>query len=269
MIDYDNDNYHLTVNLRYETIQSADAIKAWRKILETIKGLIDSFYPQLSSIMEEYVPCIHCLRKGKYREKIYLFPYITCEELIRNGEVFIYCNKITSPSRCVLLTQLVPDLHLFDLRRIDESNLVIENVLGEGAFGTVYKATLNTKTVAVKELKTEDDSKANNVKFQLFQTEAYMMSLLHHPNIVQFYGVMLHPPRLVIQFVDGTDLFKYLHPVATQTTVESISQQSLPWCRRLKIAFHIASGLHYLQSITPPVIHRDLRSPNIFVFILQ
>lgn len=43
------------------------------------------------------------------------------------------------------------------------------------------------------------------------------------------------------------------------------SKRELPWELRVKIAYDMAMGLHVLHSSTPPVTHRDLRSPNIFV----
>lgn len=268
LIEYEIDNYQLSIQLRYESSFMNEAVKCWRKVLETVKGLIDSFFPQITAVMDELIPCTHCLRKGYYREKVYLFDYKDCDQLSIAGENFIYCNKIQSPSRCVLLSQLAPDIHLIDLNRLQESNLVIDKQLGEGAFGTVFKATLFGKPVAVKQLHTTDktaDLKTVS-RFQEFQTEAYLMSLLDHPCIVKFYGVMLHPPRMVLQYVDGCDLFQFLHPLDPVTnTPISISQESISWQRRYKIAYHIASGIHYLQSITPPVVHRDLRSPNIFV----
>ena len=39
----------------------------------------------------------------------------------------------------------------------------------------------------------------------------------------------------------------------------------LPWILRLKIAFDIAQGIHYLHSQNPPIIHRDLKSLNVIL----
>ena len=39
----------------------------------------------------------------------------------------------------------------------------------------------------------------------------------------------------------------------------------LPWVLRLKIAFELARGVQYLHSFNPPIVHRDLKSPNIFL----
>jgi hypothetical protein len=41
--------------------------------------------------------------------------------------------------------------------------------------------------------------------------------------------------------------------------------QQITWKLRLLVALDIASGMAYLHNLTPPIIHRDLRSPNVFV----
>ncbi len=33
----------------------------------------------------------------------------------------------------------------------------------------------------------------------------------------------------------------------------------------MRIAADIAAGMLYLHSHTPPIVHRDLRSPNVFI----
>ena len=88
--------------------------------------------------------------------------------------------------------------------------------------------------------------------------------MLDHPNIVKLYGVLNTPPRLVMEFIEGGNLFNFIHPMI-DGKYTSISHDQFPLDERLKIAISIARGLHYLQSFNPPIIHRDLRSPNIFV----
>src|SRR5690606_12138450 len=39
------------------------------------------------------------------------------------------------------------------------------------------------------------------------------------------------------------------------------------WALKLKIAKDIASGMLFLHSARPPIIHRDLKSPNVLVCI--
>jgi len=38
--------------------------------------------------------------------------------------------------------------------------------------------------------------------------------------------------------------------------------KALDWIVRLRIAYDIASSMTFLHSVEPPLIHRDLKSPN-------
>jgi serine/threonine protein kinase len=44
-----------------------------------------------------------------------------------------------------------------------------------------------------------------------------------------------------------------------------VSDDKIPWRLRWRIALDVAKGMRYLHSYNPPIVHRDLRSPNIFV----
>ena len=71
-----------------------------------------------------------------------------------------------------------------------------------------------------------------------------------------------------MELVQGGDLFNFLHP-----KIDNIPQSKsfvdpnlFPYEIRGRIALDVALAMRYLQhGINPPVIHRDLRSPNIFV----
>lgn len=44
-----------------------------------------------------------------------------------------------------------------------------------------------------------------------------------------------------------------------------IDQEFIPWILKAQVCLDVAKGMKYLHKITPPIIHRDLRSSNIFV----
>ena len=90
---------------------------------------------------------------------------------------------------------------------------------------------------------------------------------LDHPNIVHLLGVTANPPRLVMELLLGDLCNHMIHPVdpSDKTKRLNISADTYPWRLRMRIAYDIALGMQYLQNIQPPIIHRDLRSPNIFV----
>jgi len=63
-----------------------------------------------------------------------------------------------------------------------------------------------------------------------------------------------------MEVVPYDSLYKFLH------------QSSFPdpsWSMRLKIALNIAEGMKYLHTLDPPVLHLDLKSPNILMSSLE
>jgi len=46
---------------------------------------------------------------------------------------------------------------------------------------------------------------------------------------------------------------------------KKVDSESFSERLKMKVAFDIARGMRYLHSFKPPIIHRDLRSPNCFV----
>ena len=257
-VEYEMTNYQLFICLRFPSGERNPSVRLWRQVLEAIRVLFESYYPRLVDNLVEKIPCTHCINRGKSLHSSYLFTYHQCDESSRNGELYIYCNSIKSPTRKIELIQLAPDIGFQDMPHISENSLEISSMIGQGGFAKVSRGTINKKIdVAVKELivNESDDNDTIKKKFQEFQTECYMMSLLSHPNIVDFYGIICKPPRIVLQLITGGDLQAILDR----------KDQPLPWKRRLEISLDIAKGLHYLKSITPPVIHRDLRAPNIFI----
>ncbi|KAK8682787.1 hypothetical protein V6N13_055161 [Hibiscus sabdariffa] len=138
------------------------------------------------------------------------------------------------------------------------NNFRPECLLGEGGFGRVYKGRLEStgQVVAVKQL--DQNGLQGNREFLV---EVLMLSLLHHPNLVNLIGYCADGDQrlLVYEFMPLGSLEDHLHDLPPH-------KEPLDWNTRMKIAAGAAKGLEYLHDqANPPVIYRDLKSSNILL----
>jgi serine/threonine protein kinase len=83
------------------------------------------------------------------------------------------------------------------------------------------------------------------------------MRRLRHPNVVLFMGAVTKPPNLSIitEFCPRGSLYRLLHR----------PNRELDEKRRIRMALDVVKGMNYLHRCSPPVVHRDLKSPNLLV----
>lgn len=136
-------------------------------------------------------------------------------------------------------------------------NFKQECVIGEGGFGKLYKAKLQSgEVVAVKQLY-RNGTQGNKE----FLVEVLMLTLLHHPNLAQLIGYCADGDQrlLVYEHLPMSGLDNHLHDI-------SDDKRPLDWQTRMKIASGTAQGLEYLhEKANPPIIYRDLKSSNILM----
>jgi len=137
------------------------------------------------------------------------------------------------------------------------NNFRPECLLGEGGFGRVYKGKLEStgQIVAVKQL--DRNGLQGNREFLV---EVLMLSLLHHPNLVNLIGYCADGDQrlLVYEYMPLGSLENHLHDLPPD--------KELDWNTRMKIAAGAARGLEYLHDkANPPVIYRDFKSSNILL----
>ncbi len=127
--------------------------------------------------------------------------------------------------------------------------------LGKGGFGEVYKGVKDgLDEVAVKVIRIQNNSLMATSQFK---QEIDMISKLRHRNIVQFYGACIQPTCLyMVTELMEMDLFSALG-VGPQYQWTGLYGKG--------VMEGIASGLHYLHSRRPAVVHRDIKSPNILL----
>ena len=94
--------------------------------------------------------------------------------------------------------------------------------------------------------------------FHLFNelcNEASIMASLRCANIVQLFGFARSPvPTLVMERCAGGDL---------DTFLRNRAPSSVAWPLRLAVALDVARGIAFMHAHS--VLHRDLRSPNVFL----
>jgi hypothetical protein len=196
------------------------------------------------------IPCNHCLADPNCRSAPFQFSYQAVVDALTSNARTLPCQGLTS--RQVLISSLCPDLALADLSRnqIAANQVELGSELGKGGFATVFKGLWKGREVAVKQM----HACHSQEEFSEFQREAWIMGGLRSPYLVKLLGVCLEPPMLVMELLDGS-LYSFLH-----SSTAPIDKRL-----RLQIALDIAMGMSVLESSTPQLMHRDLKSPNILM----
>jgi NIMA (never in mitosis gene a)-related kinase len=129
--------------------------------------------------------------------------------------------------------------------------------IGRGSYGTVdLVRDLRTKALVV--MKTITVGARGATTLETAQREATLLSKLRHPNIIRLLDSFVKSPTefcLVLEYADGQDLSVYL------AKHRKLSEQMI-----LKFFSQIILGLAYLHSPEVRVLHRDLKTANIFLF---
>ncbi|CAM0147889.1 unnamed protein product [Urochloa decumbens] len=141
-------------------------------------------------------------------------------------------------------------------------NFRAECLLGEGGFGRVYRGRLESgQVVAVKQL--DRDGAQGNREFVV---EVLMLSLLHHPNLVNLVGYCADGEQrlLVYEYMALGSLADHL--LLPGASIMTPAPAPLSWETRMRVALGAARGLEYLhETANPPVIYRDLKSSNVLL----
>ncbi|KAB1227813.1 Serine/threonine-protein kinase EDR1 [Morella rubra] len=132
--------------------------------------------------------------------------------------------------------------------------------LGSGTFGTVYHGKWRGTDVAIKRIKKSCFTGRSSEQERLtveFWREAEILSKLHHPNVVAFYGVVQDGPGGTLATVT-----EYMVNGSLRHVLLS-KDRHLDRRKRLIIAMDAAFGMEYLHSKN--IVHFDLKCDNLLV----
>lgn len=142
----------------------------------------------------------------------------------------------------------------------------LDNKIGAGSFGVVYKGKLSDgREVAIKRSETGTKAKKFQEKETAFDSELAFLSRLHHKHLVRLVGYCEERDErlLVYEYMKNGALYDHLH---SKSNVQKSSSVLNSWKVRIKISLDAARGIEYLHNYAvPPIIHRDIKSSNILL----
>ncbi|CAH8321443.1 unnamed protein product [Eruca vesicaria subsp. sativa] len=147
-----------------------------------------------------------------------------------------------------------------DLQIIMNDDLEELKELGSGTFGTVYHGKWRGSDVAIKRIKKSCFAGRSSEQERLtgeFWGEAGILSKLHHPNVVAFYGVVKDGPGGTLATVTEYMVDGSLRHVLIK------KDRHLDRRKRLIIAMDAAFGMEYLHAKN--IVHFDLKCDNLLV----
>jgi hypothetical protein len=142
----------------------------------------------------------------------------------------------------------------------------LDNLVGSGKYGSVYKATLEFEqdAVAIKVFKLDQHGAPES-----FLAECQVLKNTRHHNLIKVItACSSHDPvgnefkALILEYMANGSLESWLHPKVDNYCLH----RPLSLGSRIFIAKDIASALDYLHNhCMPPIVHCDLKPSNVLL----
>ncbi|XP_047164764.1 uncharacterized protein LOC124834172 isoform X2 [Vigna umbellata] len=149
---------------------------------------------------------------------------------------------------------------IYGLQIIRNADLEELTELGSGTYGTVYHGKWRGTDIAIKRIKKSCFVGRSSEQERLakdFWREAQILSNLHHPNVVAFYGIVPDGAEGTLATVTEYMVNGSLRHVLVK------NNRLLDRRKKLIIAMDAAFGMEYLHSKN--IVHFDLKCDNLLV----
>ncbi len=161
-------------------------------------------------------------------------------------------NPVILKSRLTAAARILERVPPKEWAKPNIDGYTVQNLIGKGAYATVWKAVQNatSRDVALKILRM--DLSTDGV-FIRFAREIRLMEKLNHPNIAQIYDSRVDAGLgyCAMELIDGAPLQKYIKD-------RKISKAEL-----LEIVAQICDGLQHAHE--NGIVHRDVKPSNIMM----
>ncbi|CAG2164904.1 unnamed protein product [Oppiella nova] len=145
-----------------------------------------------------------------------------------------------------------------------KAQLTEPNKIGSGKFGSVYNVTKDHIKYALKEIKLTEKLNENEKKYL---RELSIMEKLDNSHVVGYVKSWTTPTVIYIMMelceCDLNVLIKSM--TAIFKCADNVEPNHFEFFVSYHIFHEIAQGVHYIHTQTPPIMHRDLKPPNILM----
>jgi serine/threonine protein kinase len=136
------------------------------------------------------------------------------------------------------------------------TDVKLEHEIGNGGFGTVFRGTWARLPVAIKLINTPTGKPLSRAAEAELLQEAQFLFRLKHPQIITVYGVTSNNGKygVVMECMDAS-LFQLLHR----------KKVAISAAHQFQILCDVAEALLFLHTRRPPIVHADIKSPNVLL----
>jgi len=139
---------------------------------------------------------------------------------------------------------------------LDAHAVIVDQILHSRCNVQVFAGRYKGEAVAIKSFR--NPQRMGSAERVAVQREVETLAGLSHPNLVRLVGVCTCRSilKLVFELCAGSDLYELLH---------DSYHVNLTWMQQSRICVDVAKAMSYLHGQSPPIIHRDLTSPNVLL----
>lgn len=232
-------------SMKNQHLQCIEELKVIREQTPVLESQITKSHHLEKELEEKIIQAVELLIKFReQRDELQM----ECE--MATGEVKELRNLSEKDTMALSCSQffVLPFLEIIEATQNFDPSLKI----GEGKSGCFYKGLLRHVKVAIKMLPSHGSQSDLE-----FENEAGVLSRVRHPNLVQLVGICPESRSLVYEYCENGNLKDRL--MCEKKT------PPLPWQSRVKMVVDICSGLAFLHSSNPCIVHGNIKLSSILL----